>query len=209
MTAAMREAGEVWPGTGASVLYLPVEGQVPGGALSDRESAVYAAFRLEKRRREWLAGRLAAKALLSADGPAPAACDIGMDKFGRPCCGQALVSISHSNGWALAAVKPGSQFLGADLEKIEERHPAWYSDYFHPAELASRDPSEATRLWTVKEALLKALGLGLMADPLDIRTGERVMLSGKALERYREMGSPRYSVETRNYPAGFWTAVAA
>nr|MDA8130549.1 hypothetical protein [Elusimicrobiota bacterium] len=96
MTAAMREAGEVWPGTGASVLYLPVEGQVPGVALSDRESAVYAAFRLEKRRREWLAGRLAAKALLSADGPAPAACDIGMDKFGRPCCGQALVSISHS-----------------------------------------------------------------------------------------------------------------
>ncbi|MDA8130523.1 MAG: 4'-phosphopantetheinyl transferase superfamily protein [Elusimicrobia bacterium] len=205
----MRELREVWPGTGASVIYLPVEGQVPGGFLSARENAVYSAFQLEKRRREWLAGRLAAKTLLSAGGLAPSACEIGMDKFGRPCCGQSLVSISHSNGWAMAAIKPGSTFLGADLERIEERHPAWYSDYFHPAELASRDPSEATRIWTMKEALLKALGLGLMADPLDIRTGERIMLSGKALERHREMGGPHYSVETRSYPEGFWAAVAA
>lgn len=201
---------EVWPATGARVKLVRVEGLAPGAALSARETAQYAAFRVEKRRREWLAGRLAAKALLADGGGAPAAFEIGMDKYGRPSCGGALVTISHSGGWALAALKPGAAFLGADLELVEERHPAWYRDYFHPSELPSPDPSEATRLWTIKEALLKALGLGLMADPLTIKAGgERVALFGKALERYREMGAPAFTVETRPAPEGFWTAVAA
>jgi len=199
-----------WPLTGASLLFLPVPGQVPGGALSAREEAVHAAFRMEKRRAEWLAGRLAAKTLLAAPGEPPASLEIGMDQYGRPCCGGRLVSISHSNGWALAAAKPGCAFLGADLELVEERHHAWYSDYFHPTELPSPDPSEGTRLWTVKEALMKALGLGLMADPMDIRVREKVTLTGKTLERYRELGSPEFAVETRRCPEGrFWTAVAA
>lgn len=200
---------ETWSETGARLKFLSVEGLAPGAALSEKEAAQHAAFRMEKRRREWLAGRLAAKALLAGEGESLSAFEIAMDKFGRPSCGGALVSISHSGGWALAAVKPGSSFLGADLEKVEPRHPAWYRDYFHPAELPAPDPSEATRLWTIKEALLKALGLGLMADPLDIRTGEKVRLSGKALERYREMGSPDFSVEARSVPGGFWTAVVA
>lgn len=200
---------EDWPVTGVRIKFLRVAGLTPGGALSGREKAVYEAFRIEKRRTEWLAGRLAAKALLAEDGENPAALEIGMDRLGRPSCGGRLVSISHSNGWALAAVKPGSGFLGADLEKIEERHPAWYSDYFHPSELPKPDPSEGTRLWAVKEALMKALGLGLMADPMDIRVTDKVVFTGKTLERYRELGSPVFAVETRPFPDGFWTAVAA
>lgn len=200
---------ELWPAAGTSIALLRVDGLAPGTALSAREAAQYAAFRMEKRRKEWLAGRLAAKALLAAGGGNPADFEISMDKLGRPSCGGALVSITHSNGWAAAAAKPGSSFLGLDLEKIEERHRAWYSDYFHPEELPLHDPSEATRLWTVKEALLKALGLGLMADPLDIRASEKIRFTGKALERYRELGSPEFNVETRPSPEGFWMAVAA
>jgi len=132
------------------------------------------------------------------------------DAFGRPSCGGRLLSISHSNGWAMAALKPGgSSFLGADLEKTEPRHPAWYRDYFHRSELPEPDPSAATRLWTIKEALMKALGLGLMADPLDIRAGEKIKFSGRPLERYKELGSPEFSMETRATPEGFWAAVAA
>lgn len=200
---------ETWSETGARLKFLKIDGLAPGAALSEREAAQYAAFLMEKRRKEWLAGRLAAKALLAGPGGNPAAFEINPDRLGRPSCGGELVSISHSNGWALAAVKPGSAFLGADLEIVEARHPAWYRDYFHQSELPAPDPSAATRLWTVKEALLKALGLGLMADPLDIRTGERVRFTGKALERYRELGSPEFSVETRQAPEGFWTAVTA
>jgi 4'-phosphopantetheinyl transferase len=200
---------ELWPAAGASVALLRVDGLAPGAALSEREALQYAAFRIEKRRKEWLAGRLAAKALLTAGGGNPADFEISMDKLGRPSCGGALVSITHSNGWAAAVMKPGSSFLGLDLELIEERHRAWYSDYFHPQELPLHDPSEATRLWTIKEALLKALGLGLMADPLAIRTDEKIRFTGKALERYRELGSPEFAVETRPSPEGFWMAVAA
>lgn len=200
---------ELWPAAGTRVALLRVDGLAPGTALSEREAARYAAFRIEKRRKEWLAGRLAAKALLAAGGGNPAGFEISMDRLGRPSCGGALVSITHSNGWAAAAMKPGSSFLGLDMELIEERHRAWYSDYFHPQELPVPDPSEATRLWTIKEALLKALGLGLMADPLAIRTDEKIRFTGKALERYRELGSPEFAVETRPSPEGFWMAVAA
>jgi 4'-phosphopantetheinyl transferase len=205
-TEALKEFQE----TGIRIQFLRVDGLVPGDSLSVREAAQYSVFRLEKRRKEWLAGRLAAKALLAAEhGKPQAGFEIVPDRLGRPSCGADLISITHSGGWAAAALKPGSAFLGIDLEMIEERHPAWYRDYFHPEELPVADPSQATRVWTIKEALLKALGLGLMADPLDIKTGERIRLTGKALERYRELGSPPYSVETRNFPAGFWTALAA
>ena len=202
---------ETWPKTGVSLKFLPVAGLEAGGALSPAEALRHAAFRMEKRRSEWLAGRLAAKTLLAGSGvPGPlSSLEIGMDHLGRPSCGENLLSISHSNGWALAAFKPGSAFLGADLEKIEERHPAWYRDYFHPSELPAPDPSAATRLWTIKEALMKALGLGLTADPLTIKVGEKIELYGKALERHKELGSPAFTVETRPCPEGFWTAVAA
>lgn len=206
--ATATEGIEEWAGT--SVKFVRVDGLQAGDSLSPAEALRYAAFRMEKRRSEWLAGRLAAKALLAAAGGEKlSAFEIRTDRLGRPCCGGELLSISHSNGWAMAAGKPGSDFLGADLEKIEERHPAWYRDYFHLQELPKTDPSEATRIWAVKEALLKALGLGLMADPMDIRTDGKITLTGKALERYRELGSPPFSVETRPLPEGFWTAVVA
>jgi 4'-phosphopantetheinyl transferase len=201
---------ETWPETGTLVEFLKVEGLEPGSALSEREALLYSAFRVEKRRREWLAGRLAAKSLLAGPGGGNLArFEITSDLLGRPSCGGTLLSISHSGGWALAAIKPGAVFLGADLEKIEERHPAWYSDYFHPSELQKKDPSEGTRLWAIKEALMKALGLGLMADPLDINAAGPIKLSGKTLERYKEMGSPEFAVETRPFPEGFWTAITA
>ena len=203
---------EKWKKTGVSVKFIRVEGLEAGDALSPAEALRLSAFRMEKRRSEWLAGRLAAKTLLAETG-APGALstlEIGMDSLGRPSCGGSLLSISHSNGWAMAALKPGSAFLGADLEKIEERHPAWYRDYFHNSELPAPDPSGATRLWTIKEALMKALGLGLTADPLTIKeAGEKIELYGNALKRYQELGCPPFTVETHPFPEGFWTAVAA
>jgi 4'-phosphopantetheinyl transferase len=206
----MKDAGiEEWAETGTRIKFIRVDGLEAGDSLSPAEALRHSAFRMEKRRSEWLAGRLAAKTLLAAAGEKLSSFEITTDRLGRPSCGGALLSISHSNGWAMAAKKPGSAFLGADLEKIEERHPAWYRDYFHTSELPAPDPSEATRIWAIKEALLKALGLGLMADPMDIRTDGKIRFSGKALERYRELGLPPFAVETRPLPEGFWTAVAA
>jgi len=206
----MRAEGiEEWAGTGTRIKFIRVDGLEAGDSLSPAEALRYAAFRMEKRRSEWLAGRLAAKTLLAAPGEKLSSFEITTDSLGRPSCGGALLSISHSNGWALAAMKPGSGFLGADLEKIEERHPAWYRDYFHISELPKPDPSEATRIWAIKEALLKALAPSKRAFPLDIRTDEKIRFGGKALERYVSLGSPVFSVETHKFPEGFWTGVAA
>lgn len=200
---------ETWAETGTRLNFLEVAGLAPDGALSEKEAAQYSAFVMQKRRSEWLAGRLAAKRLLAAPGEPLSRYEITSDLLGRPSCGGTLLSISHSKGWAVAAVKPGSAFLGVDLEKVEPRHPAWYRDYFHPAELPAPDASEGTRLWAVKEAVMKALGLGLMADPMHIRVAsDGVKLLGKPLERYKELGCPPFSVETRPFPRGFWTAVA-
>ncbi len=219
MTRMENAGAQEWPGTGTWVKLLKVEGLTPGNALSPSEALLYSAFKIEKRRAEWLAGRLAAKHLLAiTDGAADLdTYEITPDPLGRPSCGQRLLSISHSGGWALAAFRPrGAVFLGADIEKIEPRHPAWYRDYFHPDELcpkgaaqAEPDPGLATRAWTIKEALLKALGLGLMADPLAVKTGAGTIFTGAALKRYREMGSPPFLLETRAWPDGFWTTVAA
>lgn len=210
--ATLTDSTETWPETGARLRFVRTDAPEPGEALSPAEALRLSAFRMDKRRREWLAGRLAAKALLSeaAGGAAPALFEIGMDRYGRPACRGTLLSISHSGGWALAALKPESDFLGADLEKIEERHPAWYADYFHSSELPAPEPSAATRLWAIKEAVMKALGLGLMAHPLDIKEGGNgIELKGKARDRWLAMGSPAFAVETRPFPEGFWTAVAA
>ena len=67
----------------------------------------------------------------------------------------------------------------------------------------------ATRRWTEKEALLKALGLGLQADPLDIKIGKDIQFSNKALKRYQELGRPGYLLETSRLDPGYYLSTVA
>ena len=189
--------------------------EVPAPAvfLSGYELEKLASFKIEKRRRDWLGGRYAAKLLIKeafSRDMALSATEISYDPFGRPRAslvktgakaeaGSCLLSITHSGPFCAAACAgEGAVFLGIDLEKVEPRATAWYKDYFHEAELAGKpDPAGqplcdiATRRWTQKEALLKALGLGLKADPLDINmAGETPAFSRAAAARYEELGRP-------------------
>jgi len=208
---------------------------VPGPEtfLSNSELEKFASFKIEKRRRDWLGGRYAAKTLLKEalylQIPL-SAIEITYDLSGRPVWVygkvQRLLSITHSGPFCAAACgSAGTVFLGIDLEKAEPRANAWYQDYFHKEELINSaavrqqeitarsgkanidtpPPNQyplatiqlATRLWTQKEALLKALGLGLKADLLDINLeGESPKFSRAALKRYEELGSPPFSLAT-------------
>jgi 4'-phosphopantetheinyl transferase len=169
-------------------------GEAPPGLLSPAEAAHLARLTYPKRRQEWLLGRWTAKRLLAAyldeQGSAPpfAQITVGNDPTGAPyaliesgrAAGRIPVSltISHSRGVAFCALaaQAGTATrlprVGGDIELIEPREPSFVRDYFAPDEQAAvtaapsvwRD-GMATVIWSVKEAALKALQLGLSVDP--------------------------------------------
>lgn len=197
----------------------------PETFLSHKETEKFASFKIEKRRRDWLGGRYAAKTLLkgSLNPETPlSAIEISYDTTGRPVWAGGrpprLISITHSGPFCAAACGgEKTTFLGIDLEKAEPRAEAWYKDYFHKNELSLATNHYslitiqlATRLWTQKEALLKALGLGLKADPLDINlAGDMPQFSRAALKRYEELGSPAFSMATFLPEAGWYLSIVS
>lgn len=188
--------------------------------LSRGELEQYDALRVPKRRDEWLAGRYAAKKLLISrwlKGAPMQSVEVYADAEGRPVCmhggAEYALSITHSGDFAAAAsAGKGSRFIGVDLERVEPRDPAWQGDFFRPHEAEPGLPKDEafTRAWALKEALLKALGLGLRAPALDVHLvrGSRPVFSGMAKKRYEEMGCPDFAcgVITQN---GYAFAAAA
>lgn len=208
--------------------------------LCAHESAYLQTLRAEKRKEDWLGGRFALKVLLARESGLLPVCSLPKEgEFTVPeMSGAALaalknidvvklpsgapqvfigsvpdarkVSISHSNGWAVAAVSEPNTFLGIDLEIVTHRIDAWARDFFHPAELAGGKGDEfLTSLWTKKEAIVKLLGQGLALNSFEVQeiNGE-VMLSGRALEVYKQLDSPHITLFTRPVLDGFICSVA-
>ncbi|MBI4063629.1 MAG: 4'-phosphopantetheinyl transferase superfamily protein [Elusimicrobia bacterium] len=166
-------------------IFLAFQTTTGGGlaqTLTTRERSVFEGFITPKRRREWAAGRVAAKRAVrqALAGfnlyPRLSEIEILADESGKPrwnplkLPAAISLSISHSNEWACAAVSTDSSPIGIDIEKIEERHPAWLEEAFAPEERAGISSwDQATKLWTEKEAYSKFLGIGLNLDLWKIR----------------------------------------
>lgn len=160
-------------------------------SLSPEENATYDGFRFDARQKAWLAGRFAAKTLVSKVHDGRYQHDqitIRNDELGAPSAyhaGQPLpgcLSISHSGDWSAAAYTPlkvqSSELrVGIDLERITARPDGFVHDYFTKNEVemvlpadantppgTSHSAKRATLIWSAKEALLKALGIGLRLD---------------------------------------------
>jgi 4'-phosphopantetheinyl transferase len=167
------------------LLLLAAASALPPGDewLRPRDRALLLRLQAPKRRRDFRLGRYAAgRALAALEGREGAE---AQERFEvRPAPGGAplafcdsaplavTLSISHSEGFAVAGVQPGSGPLGCDLERVEARSPAFVEDYFTRSEQAfvaagpeGERPWRATLLWSAKEAVMKALGEGLRLPP--------------------------------------------
>lgn len=152
--------------------------------LSRRERAVWYGLKVPERRRlEWLLGRIAAKDAVREFvqrrfhlSVHPADVEILPDASGRPIVAGAwisqvprvpLVSISHVDGSAIAVLTDGEGIsgVGVDLERYGRMKPEMEKVAFSARELEmleSVDTGErqawALRLWCAKEASAKATG---------------------------------------------------
>jgi phosphopantetheinyl transferase len=164
-------------------------------ALDASEEAAWRAIGGPKRRGEWLLGRIAAKDavrlhLHATRGLriAPHEIPIAADAWGRPLPGGEVlaahdvalsVSLSHTDGIALAmAVEPPCG-AGIDVERLGRRRGDYAEAAFTPAEIAlidadgpARRAERALHLWCSKEAVAKALGRGLMGNPMNLEALE-------------------------------------
>jgi len=128
----------------------------------------------DARRRDWLAGRCAAKRAVAARCGAPLALDciqLEPRAGAAPLCMVRddsqhwtplpfSLSIAHRDGLAIAAAADSATLVGVDIERVDEIVPEHYRYFLAQRERSSAARIDATLVWVLKEAAWKALGLG-------------------------------------------------
>lgn len=159
----------------------------PPDFLHPTEIRHWQTLKINKRRREWTLGRRAAKELIieqiyENNGHRLDLARIAIvphgdgwpmvmlpDQADFPAI---TLSISHSRDKAFCATTEGAdRLLGADIEAIEPRTPAFVEEYFTPLENrfltlipADQRMTLINAIWSGKEAALKAIRRGLAED---------------------------------------------
>ncbi len=152
--------------------------------LSPDEIQTLNGLTIEKRRREWLAGRIAVKQLyttLNETGGGKSSYSVEREPSGAPYLTRngsrisGMISISHSHGLAAVCYAPDYMRIGIDIEEVTNRDGAFLSDYFTDQEKAwvlsgeSGNPNlQLNLIWSAKESILKCLASGLGTDPLRV-----------------------------------------
>jgi 4'-phosphopantetheinyl transferase len=148
------------------------------GVLCDEERDRLQRFKFERHRREYLATHaLARNALSHYSSVPPEALQFSANEYGKPAiyppCNLHF-NLSNSLGLVVCLIGKGAE-VGVDIE-LQERADAIAEvgpTMFSPQELIqlhalpdAEKPERCLRLWTLKEAYIKARGMGL-ALPLD------------------------------------------
>ena len=184
--------------------------------LDPLEHARAGRFHRFEDRRRFIAGRVGIRRLLSAAlGSAPV---LSSDGFGKPFCADRSVefNISHSGDVVLVALAAGFQ-VGIDVERqdpISDMAATWRRN-FHPGEVAELDrldKDEALfgflRCWTRKEAVSKALGVGLSMALDSFQVSTRAGEPPRLLTLPPDMDT-RWSLRDLHPAAGYTAAFAA
>ena len=180
--------------------------------LTATELEAFDAFVVPKRRRDWLAGRLAAKEAVRGRLRLERAdnyCEIeirtsdGGGDFGRPQYllsgepGEFSLSISHAGDTAVATLAPrAGEQVGVDIECVQETDASFEAVALSPAERRRVESLSGTArwraittIWVIKEAFLKALGVGLRMPLAHLSVDSRLWeaTSKASAEAPREM----------------------
>ena len=199
------------------------------GLLTPREREVLEGAPVERRRRDWLAGRVAAKRALRAacrrqheTAPSYRAIEILNDGNGAPCfrvdrrpelADRLDISIAHTDGAAVAAVADvlASGTVGVDIEVTRPLSLELVGRVLQPIELERLDDTATAsptplELWTAKEAAMKA-ARHLRATLRDVE----LSWNGTRMLRARVVGSdlsPR-AILVRHRSVGPYTVALA
>jgi phosphopantetheinyl transferase len=191
-------------------------------SLTGAELEVYARLDVEKRQREWLAGRIAAKRAVQKQVGLPfARIEIRVEESGRPIVSivssdrgssaPPFLSITHSN--EVAAAIASQDPIGLDLERIEPRDRSFEelvlteSDQQRLNGLVGPPRDEAlTLLWCEKESYAKLEGNGLRIPFADLVIPDDVAIERGTIEvsgvRFAfALASPRWPIT--NAPAAW------
>ncbi|MEM7120950.1 MAG: 4'-phosphopantetheinyl transferase superfamily protein [Pseudomonadota bacterium] len=150
--------------------------------LDADEQRRYHAFRFDRDRRVFLAAHLLLRTRLSLYAPvAPGAWTFEKNAFGRPEVAGGLLeadglrfNLSHTNGLVACAITRSAD-VGIDVESLSRPTPGLdiAERFFSPDEFAMLQKAPADEqhqlffaIWTLKEAYIKARGMGLSL-PLD------------------------------------------
>jgi 4'-phosphopantetheinyl transferase len=183
-------------------------------ALVPTEREIFENLGVDKRQREWLAGRMAAKRAVQKRLGLPfARIEIRVDENGRPqlILGKAIelhLSITHSYDVAAAIVARDP--IGLDLERIEPRDASFEAlvlteqDRTVLGDLTGEARDERlTMLWCEKEAYAKLEGSGLripfaelvVPEQLRVERGT-VVLRGTSFAFAIVVASPEWPITT-------------
>lgn len=187
------------------IFFAAADALPPEAFLSEGEKSQYAGYRFAAKQESFLLGRLAAKRALGAllAEPELRRIEIRAGIYGQPIvehprAGAAGVSVSHSHGLAVALAFPAEYPMGIDLETVTAGSAGTILGELQasPPELAwlaSSGVDDATAclvLWTAREALGKALRIGINS-PLGILALADIHASGAGAWAGRYLNFPQ------------------
>lgn len=159
------------------------------------------AFRKPEDQRRFIVAHAAVRHLLGEHlGRAPASLAFVIGKHGKPELADGAVHFNLSHSGDLAAIAVAPRPVGVDVEARRKIHRVTElaESRFAPGELArvmtAADPQdEFLKIWTAKEAVVKATGLGLTLDLASFEVPEfgtapvavRALNGGRSLAKYR------------------------
>lgn len=193
------------------IFFAAADSMPPQEFLGPSEAEQAAGFRFPAKKQGFVLGRLAAKRALGAllDEPDLRRIEIRAGVYGQPLirhprAGSVEVTVSHSHGLAVALAYPAEYPMGIDLETVSAVSAQSVIGELgaSPPELtwlATGSLDDATAccvLWTAREALGKALRIGLNS-PLGILALSEIRAEGKGAWSGRYLNFPQCQILSR------------